>query len=855
MSLAARIVKWIGRTSRFGPAGWGTWICLTVLSCAAGGEDYLPTADTQVIIDSLGVPHIYADNDADLIFASGNVLARMRLFQIDLVRRQALGRRAEVLGAGSLPDDLGARTMNFLALGRKNRARFEMEQPQEVVLLRAFVSGINRHIEQVRSGAAPLPAPFRELGYLPEPWSVDDTFAIGKMLSFGMSSTLDYEVLASVLTRLAPRLAQDLPLSMPVRPAFILPEELRPPLRSGMGGHEGRPPDRLPPLSGPARAEALRALVRYRRLFPATGSNNWAVSGRFTVSGKPLLAGDPHQPLGVPSRFFAQHLDSQSRGGTFDLIGFGFAGAPGVQLGHNRHVAWTATTNFADVMDLWDVALTAGRRAILLGGVARPVQPRTERIRVRGEGQQVGEATESEHRILDVPGVGVLLPEELLPLPKAFIAAGEVLVMWTGFEASNEAATYLGLGRARSIDEWDEAARRLEVGAVNLIGADQKTIRYRVHARVPDRGDPAARPLPFRILDGGDPRTLWTGAMLQEALLPHATEPARGYLASANNDPYGFTATGHPERAPFYYGYFYDPGDRAARIESQLQALLARGQVREEDLVALQNDAYMVMADDLLPPLAEALAALPGDPELAEFRGRPELPALVGRLLAWDRQMRRDSPDAVVFFAWAHFAVRRGLQRDLGAVLDALFQAEPSYALKALRLVLLDRFPGASSYLAAHRRVVLLGALSDTVGWLKGRFGGIEPTRYAWKDVHGARFAHPLGGAHDLGTFPVDGSIGTVNVSSATLFDERGAPRAAWSSTDGPIYRMVVGFAADGTPRARVNYPAGNDEDPQSPHHHDQLAAWLDGRPAPLPFRRADVEAAVSRRFVVPRVE
>jgi penicillin amidase len=827
--------------------------------CAPGddAQPYQPDQDAEVIVDRMGIPHIYAASDADALFASGYMMARMRPLQLELVRRQAQGRLAELLGPGRLRSDLASRALNFPALGRENRARLLRERPADARLLDAFVSGINRYFLQVRQGEEPRPAGFRpeELDTLPELWTRDDPYIVGKLLSFGMSSSLDYEILATAMMRLAPRLFADLPLSMPTRPAFIVPREGRP---APMGDQTGQMTQDAPPppsfeVDQALRREALAALARYERLVPEVGSNNWAVSGKHTEDGRPLLAGDPHQPLSVPLRFFAQHIDSQSLGGTLDVIGFAFAGAPGVQLGHNRRVAWTATTNFADVMDFWDVSFTEDGEAVLLGTTPRPARARKEVIRVRQPGQRVAEAEPREASFTDVPGVGVLLPEELLPVPRAILAKGEVLLAWTGFSPSAEASTYLGLARAQDLTAWDEAARTLEVGAVNLIGADAAAIRYRVHALVPDRGDPRARPLPFHILDGKDGRTAWTGAMLGEDRLPASAEPAQGFLSSANNDPWGFTADGHPERAPFYYGYFYDPGDRAARIEGRLRELVARGKVRREDMVALQNDAYITAAEDLLPALQLALSQIDTDPALRAYRGRQDLRDLGERLRRWDRQMRRASPDAVAFFAFMHFAARRALEPALGAALYTLFAAEPSYPVKFLRFAVLGSYPGAEALLAQGKNEVLVGGLADAAAWLGRRFGGIEATRYAWRDVHGARFDHPLGGAYSLGVVPVDGSIGTVNVSATTMFDGQGAALDRFSADDGPLYRMVVGFGADGAPQALLNFPAGNDADPQGRHYRDQMEAWQEGRPAPLPFRRAEVEAVAEARLRIPR--
>ena len=800
----------------------------------------------------MGVPHIYGRSDADAMLASGYMMARMRLFQLELVRRQAWGRQAELLGEDRFAQDAASRTLNFARFGIESRQRMEREAPEHAALIRAFVRGINLHIERVRRGDEPLPAEFAAsaLDYQPEPFTDDDPYVIGKMLSLGMSNALDSEILATVLSTLAPAF-NSFPLSTPVRPAFTMPSASQIlPVRAP-GSHDPK----LPTTTRHDQAEILRALAGYRRIADATASNNWAVAGRFTQNGKPLLAGDPHQPLRNPNRFFAQHLSSADAGGRLDVVGFGFAGTPGVQLGHNRHVAWTATTNFADVMDLWRVKTEQrdGREQAQIGGAWVPVQRRVESIRVRSPGGPAairdGIGSVREVAIGEAGAYGVLLPDEMLPVARFLLVQSndEILLRWTGQTATREASMYLGLDFADSLDSWDAAARTLEVGAVNLIAADQRSIRYRVHANVPARPAVKTGSKPWMILDGRDAQTLWTDAQLSEAELPSALDPERGYLCSANNDPWGFTADGRVDNDPFYYGNFYDPGDRAARIESELRRLLRDkpGRVSSDDMKALQADAHSLIADDLLPPLFDALTRIGGDPALDPYKGRPELIALGKRLQGWDRRMLRDSTEAVIFFAFAHFATVRAVGDDYGPFLPRLWQAEPAFAYKPLRLALRD-VPGTTGVLQEGKAAILVGGLADAYDWLKRRFATPSPesaTGFAWRDVHGARFDHILGGRWNAGTIPVDGSVGTVNVSSSAMADDMGKPVDRFSSDAGSLYRMVVGFDDRGWPQAEVNFPLGNDATLGSRFARSQHEAWQNVQYTPLRFRRAEVEA------------
>lgn len=820
--------------------------------------------DVQVLVDPMGIPHIYASSDEDAFVASGYMMARMRLFQLEMVRRKAWGRQAELLGDKAVRDDIASRTMGFGQYGAASRKLIEQDYPTYGRLIAAFVRGINLRIDEVKRGAAPLPAEYGPTGVNrpPESFTDDDPYAIGKMLSFGMSSSIDYELMATVLNVLAPTIGHDFPLCLPNRPAFTMPDASQ--ITKLRADSKGTRRARLPPqLPVQTLVDWQSQLAKYQLLSPSLGSNNWAVAGRYTDNKRPLLAGDPHQPLGNPSRFFAQHLSSAEHGGSLDVIGFGFAGAPGVQLGHNRAVGWTATTNFADVMDLWRVSRLDGNQ-VQVGGKQAPVTWRHETIYIRPSGGPAASpdgagADMTTVDIGEVAGLGVLLPDELLPVPHTILLKPDesILFNWTGFGATHEAAMYLGFDFAAGLGEWDAAVERLEVGAVNLVAADQASIRYHVHADVPRRDGVATGLRPWQLMDGNDPQALWSGAKLAGDQLPQALDPLRGYLATANNEPWGFTADGRVDNDPFYYGYFYDPGDRAARIESELLRLIREkpGQISVADMQALQHDVHSEVADDLIPPLIQAVSAIDIDPALAMYRNRPEIPALAKRLQDWDRNMRRDSSEAVILFALAQFATQRAEGDDLGALVPTLFQASPAYAYKPMRLAVTG-VPGTTGILQEGVRSVLVGALSDTHAWLKTRFGLEKPeetSAYTWKDVHSARFDHVLGGDFNAGTVPVDGSVGTVSVSSASMVDGQGHVLDRWSSTDGSLYRMVVSFDSNGQPQAQVNFTRGNDADPASPFFANQQDSWVEGRGQPLLFHRSDVEAAAVLRLTLHR--
>jgi penicillin amidase len=821
------------------------------------------SADVEVLRDRTGVPHIYGETDADAMFGAGYAQAEDRLFQMDLTRRRYLGRRAEILGEGYVAEDRLVRLVGLPASAVATARRMQREHPEVFALVVAWVAGVNRRIDEVLEGSAPMPWGFGELGYLPERWSVVDAFGVGRLLLFGNANQLEFDILASIIALMNRETFERLPLSLPMADAFTVPPDERPSPRSLNGtaaaGAAGATPTPAGRLAKYLDAEGIEIppdlgeriagfLDTFRELRPGA-SNNWAVDGRHTANGRPILAGDPHQPLTSPSLFWPHHVSSRESGGTLDVVGFSFVGTPGVQLGHNDRVAWTATTTYPDFMDLWSVDLEEGGTAVRIGDALVPLRSHEETIAVRGGAPR-------RIRVDEVPGRGYLLPRDFTPINLAG-PGRRLLFGWTGLRPTNEAAVFFGFDTARNLADFEAAAASGDVTAFNFVGGDATGIVYRTHSLVPDRGDPATMAgLPWTVLDGDDIRTFWTDAMLPLEKLPHSRGGARGFIVTANNEPFGFSQNGRLDDDPWYYGAFFDPGTRARRIEDELTRLVARGGITVEDMTTLQRDTYSLVADAMLPALARAMSARATDPALAEFRGDTELELLAARLEAWDRRMDRRSPDAVIFEGFSSFLTRQVLGDELALIYEPV-QDGQAIALMRWAVGVLDRrFPGAEEFVREGRDLAVLRALDETRDWLIARFGGVDPAMYRWDMLHGTRFRPPCPQERcapiDGGWVATQGSHGTVDVS-ASAFLSGGAPRTRLESTSGPIYRMVVSFAADGTPEAIVNFPRGVAGDPTSPHFADTVDDWVDGVYRPLLFRRAEVEADLESRRVIAR--
>jgi len=805
----------------------------------------------EIIIDSMGVPHIYGRTDVDVFYGYGYQLATDRMFQLEMFRRQALGRSAEILGQGGVLRDQQAHIFNWRDWGRLDAAWMAQNEPERYGLIEAYVAGINARVAEVRAGAAPLPYGFGADGYdfLPTTWETDDVYVVQKMAAFALDLTVEFEIFMTFADQLFGQVLQGVELFKPARTSFGLsgPERPTPLQTAALDAPAFRVPE-APSMPLDGLLHLAQGLNTLRNL----GSNNWAVDGRHTETGMPFLAGDPHMRFDYSGLVYAVHLNSADAGGRYDVAGFAFVGAPGIAMGHNRDVVWSPTSNFGDVMDMWEVRITD--EGAHIADEVVPVVTREERFVIRGEGDAAGEGSDAFVTVREVPGYGAVVPYEQVGSPIPIASAGrEALVGWTGY-AQRPARYFLELNDVDSVDAFEAAVDRMGEMSYNFVGADAQGIRYRVGLDVPKRAHIAPGRQPWRLMDGSDPKAWWSGEFLSKDKQPRSSGGERGFIATANTDPFGFTANGGVDDDPFYWGAFYSPGWRLSRIESELTRMIAEGPVTLEQMMDLQNDTHSNLADDLLPVLEAAWTAAADDPALAEWVANPDLQAAYDLLVDWDRKMKRDSAGALVFNAYAHLLTETVLSDDLPLLYDVVMNMHSVYLLKVTMLAVNGRFSSADHVLQGGVHTVMLTALARTADFLIDRFGAVTPATYRYGDLHFVQFDGAYGMGLALGEVPVDGGESTVNVSAGRFYEDA-APAEKWISNWIPMDRLVGTFDAHGQPEVYVNFPMGNVADPESPHFDDQLDDWLEGRYRKLLFERDEILADAEKTVRIRRAD
>jgi penicillin amidase len=476
-----------------------------------------------ILRDTWGIPHIYAETQDDLFFAQGFVAAQDRLFQMEVWRRAAEGRLAEILGPAAVERDRVARLLRY-------RGDMEVEYasyaPDARQILESFVRGVNAYIESV-SGR--LPVEFEMAGFRPEPWTPE--VCLSRLSALAVTGYAPLEVFRGILIReLGAEAAADL---VPPDPAVPLDREILP-------GIDLKELD--PKILAGFRAAGERVSFTVRN-----GSNNWVVDGTLSSTGRPLLANDPHRSLAVPSLRWMVHLV----GPGWNVIGAGEPALPGVAAGHNDRVAFGFTIVGIDQQDLYaEETHPEDPNRVRLRDAWVPMRIERETIRVKGGKPVQVELKFTEH--------GPVIHED----PARHRAWA---LRWVGTEPGT--AGYLGslsLNRARTWPEFLKALERWKVPSENLVYADvEGNIGWKVAGLTPVRqGWNGLLPVP------GDGRFEWQG-FLPSAELPGDFNPARHFLATANHNilPPGYTKVlgfdwGSPERFQRVAEVLSEPGRR-----------------------------------------------------------------------------------------------------------------------------------------------------------------------------------------------------------------------------------------------------------------------------------------------------
>ena len=721
------------------------------------GELVLPalSAPVQVHRDALGVPHIRAETEADAMAALGFVHAQDRLFQADLRRRLAWGQLTPWLGDRTVELDMFMQGSGLRDQALESLAHL---RPESRALLAAYVAGFNAGAESLPA----LPIEYRLLKADFEPWTAVDLYATVYLQSWNLAENPPYEALALLL--------RDRISSTDADRLFRLSGE-GPPTEAAWD--ELRTRDIAPFSAGYlAFTGAMGGMPK-----TAEASNNWVVGPERSADGKPIVANDPHLGQGVPSLWYAAHL----QGGELHVAGVTLAGVPGVVIGHNERVAWGLTNVMTDSVDL-AVVQKLGEQEVLIGGEPERLQP----VKVGAGGQE-----------------GVAWRTSLGPVVSTLDGDHLVILRWHALVIPETALdAFLDLNRADSVQEGLDAFRSPQLSiAQNLVIADvDGDFAWQQVGTVIARQGHSGR-VPHDASALGD---TWKGAVAE---LPGERRPEGGTVHTANAKPAG-------DRAQFTS--FYVPPWRHGRIG---ELLAEQETFTPEDMTRIQGDLVESQARALLPAMLAGVTP-----------STPEAETCHGLLSDWDHLMTADSAGAA---AWALFQRefhRELLTEELGEDGAALYLSVAGSGRNALSGDHTEYLPDPAATVDAALHGACL-VLAEELG--------PDPTIWTWGELHPLRLEHPFArgggllGKWNMEALPWPGNGNTVAAAGHTWRRDE-MPVGGMVSM-----RMVMPLGDLGA--STLVHPGGQSGQPRHPLYASHYGAFVAGETAPLWFDAEDV--------------
>lgn len=722
----------------------------------------------SVYLDERLVPHIFADNDEDLYFLQGYIHAKFRLFQMDLQTKAAEGRASEIAGARAINYDKEQRRLG-MRFAAENALKEMEKDPVTLALFSSYTKGVNAYIHSLKESEIPLE--YKLLDFKPEEWSNLRTALLlkmmAKMLSSGTENDLEYTNTKAIFSQ------QEFNAMYPQIPDSLLP--IIP--KGTLFDTAGIVP--VKPLSADSLYFGKKDTVTATEISKPdknNGSNNWVVAGSKTQSGSPILCNDPHLELSLPSIWFEMQLSTP----TSNVYGVSLPGSPFIIIGFTDNIAWGVTNAQRDVKDYYEIKFKdASKKEYWYNGQWQPTQLRVEEIKVKG-GTTV-------YDTVAYTVFGPVIFDQSFP---DTIYHKSLAVRWIAHDPSNEGITLYKLNHAKNYDEYADAIKMFSCPGQNFVFASKTgDIAIWQQGKFPARWNGQG----LYIMPGEDDSYSWQGFIPQKEN-PHAKNPERGFLESANQRP-----------ADSAYPYFI-PGSyitpRAIAIEHFLSGMNG---ITPADMMKLQNNYFNTLAED-------------GRPVLLKYVKENELNSDAKRYLdivkSWNLEADPASKGQTIYQCWWD---------SLETIIwnDDISRTNPASPLPeeqtTVELLLKD---SSSLKFADNINTTQVETLSDdvtdalnkaTVGLvIKEKEGKLE-----WAKFKNPTIYHLLKTA--LPAFARTGLNigGNGNIINAV------------THSHGPSWRMIVQLSA--TTEAYGVYPAGQSGNPGSKYYDNFVDTWAKG--------------------------
>ncbi|MEX1138405.1 MAG: penicillin acylase family protein [Bacteroidota bacterium] len=750
-------------------------------------------ARVNIYRDPFGVPHIFADSPLDAWFGAGFVQAQDRLWQMELIRRAGLGRLSEVLGPAALNTDRLFRTLGLRRLAEETARALDAETR---AALEAYALGVNE-CRLGQKGA--YAAEFDMLGFEPEPWTVEHSLILAKLMAWELNTSRWVDITYGLLVqRLGEQRARELYPDWPANAPMIIPTEFPSKDAAQLA---------LPLLEADASFRALLGLSDF-----GSGSNAWVVGPSKSVTGNAVLANDPHLILTTPGRWYEMHLSAPD----LEVSGASIPGIPFIVIGRNKHIAWGITNAMFDDTDYYveEVDSLEYPTRYKLDNAWLPMGQFVDTILVK-DGVPVILTSYHTHR-----GPIVNRMEHSAERSSRLLS-----MRWVANAVTHEARAVMNINRAANWKEFKESLRDFGAPGQNFMYADVNgNIGYVAGGRIPRRPVQGfASPYPGWISTYD-----WNGYVPFEQN-PSLFNPPEGFIASANNKAISSTY-------PYYVSNNWEPDWRATRI-GELLAL--EGKLTLEDHQRIQLDLVSPQARLLVPHILKAYEGR--EPQQDDLR------TALNYFRNWNFQMREDDVATTIFESFLVRAVHNTFFDELGPSLSSLYDTLAAKPLIALTELLQKDssawFDDIRTEYGETKDDIIRMSLEEGIRVLKQWLGG-EPKEWRWGEVHQVEFGHVFGenpllrSLFNVGPFPVGGSHSTVWKGDFRI-------RKPFKNYLGPSLRIIVDLADENNTRTVI--PPGQSGHIYHRDYSSQIPLWRNGA-----YKRQTMDRNALERMDIP---
>ena len=754
------------------------------------GEIYVQSIRDNIDIyrDSAAVPYIVAQNDEDAAYGLGYLHAQERLFQMDMMRRTAEGRLSEVFGTKTLPFD-----EMFLTVGIKRFAYENISKlnPETLKLLKAYSNGVNEYIKEYQGK---YPVEFDVLGYEPYEWKPVHSLMVIRMMawSLNLSWWSDFAFIKMVKA-LGEEKVKEIYPDFPENAPFIVPS-----------------------FNDIKNVNTAIADVdkNYRDFFCINGthigSNNWVVSGKKSVSGKPIIANDPHLAFNMPGFWYAAVIKAPG----WDAAGVTLPGTPCVTIGKNNNISWVFTNVMADDADFYLETVDEKQQKYLCDNQWRDLKRITEVIKVK-DSSDVKIEIKITHR-------GPLV-DNIHPFNSVYNGSQNkikyVSMRWSGNDFSDELTSLLRINKARNFGEFKQAVQGFSVPGQNFVYADrQGNIGYVFGARLPMRENNS----PTMLFDGTTTKNDWKG-FVPFSEVPVMFNPEEDFIATANNKT--------SSNFRYHISNIWEPPSRIIRIRELLKS---KEKHSVNDFMNYQMDQVSPYAREIAVEIVNAFSGI-------NIKDR-NLKLALELFKKWDGNIDRDNQAAAIYEVFLIQFFQNVFLDKMGASLynDYVTMANIPYRsiIKLMANPNSDWFDIRRTPAKEDKSANIRKSFAEALSYLENRLGD-NLTYWQWGSLHKGLFKHTFAGVSsfidnkmNIGPFELGGDGTTVfnteysfntEKTGASLYDHE-----PFEGYLGPSMRFIYDFA--NPDEFYLILTSGQSGNVLSPHYKDQFGMWLAGK-------------------------